>query len=107
MASYDVKALSTNVEIEGTMEAVTKVLNQVSDSDLPVIKADFVKLISLCINFNCFTFNIREYIQLWGLAMGSPLSAIMANLYMETLEVDQYIRIMRSGAFWYRYIDVL
>ncbi|XP_076030457.1 uncharacterized protein LOC143018761 [Oratosquilla oratoria] len=45
MTSYDVKALFTNVEIEGAMEAVTKVLNQVNDSDLPVKKPDFVKLI--------------------------------------------------------------
>ena len=65
----------------------------------------YVKLISLCVNFSPFIFDSNEYKQLRGLAMGSPLSAVMACLYMETLENDRFIRIMGRGSIWYRYVD--
>ena len=61
--------------------------------------------ILLCVRFGVFTFNGEEYVQHKGLAMGSPLSAVLASLYMETLEADHYIRIMGRNCTWYRYVD--
>ena len=37
--------------------------------------------------------------------MDSPLSAVMAFLYMETLEEDKLIRIMSRRCEWFRYMD--
>ncbi len=72
MASFDVKSLFTNVPVDGAMEAVRKVVESVSDSDLPIKKTDYVKLVSLCAKYGCFAFGEKEYVQHRGLAMGSP-----------------------------------
>ena len=56
-------------------------------------------------NFGAFTFGDAEFRQHSGLAMGSPLSAVMANLFMEALEKDQLMDILGEGAHWYRYVD--
>ncbi len=103
--SFDVKALFTNVPVEGALETMVKVVEKMSESDLPVRKEDYVKLVSLCVNFRCFTFNGQENVQHWELVMGSPLSAVMAFLYMESLEEDQFMWIMGRGTSWFRYID--
>lgn len=105
MASFDVKSLFTNVPVEGALKSVKRAIDNISEGDLPVPRADYVKLVTLCVKFGAFTFNDGEYKQHKGLAMGSPLSAVMASLYMETLEVDHFERIMGRSATWYRYVD--
>ena len=87
------------------MEAVRRTLSEKCDSDLPINKEDYIKLVSLCVNFNSFVFEGEEFKQHRGLAMGSPLSAVMASLFMETLETDEYVRIIGRDAKWYRYVD--
>ncbi|XP_045108045.1 uncharacterized protein LOC123502840 [Portunus trituberculatus] len=105
MASFDVKALFTNVPVVGAMKAVQKVIESVSESELPVNKTDYIKLVSLCVKFGCFTFDDEEFVQHRGLAMGSPLSAVMASLYMELLESESLVRVMGSESLWFRYVD--
>ena len=39
------------------------------------------------------------------LPMGSPLSGLMANLFMETLKADHYLDIVESHALWIRYAN--
>ncbi|XP_076037188.1 uncharacterized protein LOC143022726 [Oratosquilla oratoria] len=75
MASFDVKALFTSVPKEGAMEAVKEAVDKISENELPVSKSDYIKLISLCVSFDPFTFSGNVYRQHQGLAMGSPLSA--------------------------------
>ena len=86
MASFDVRSLFTNVSIPGALDAARRVINLLDPDALPVPKRDFMKLVSLCLNFGYFCFNGEEFKQVSGLAMGSPLSAVLACLYMETLE---------------------
>ncbi|XP_076039312.1 uncharacterized protein LOC143024398 [Oratosquilla oratoria] len=105
MVSFDIKSLYTNVSIEGAMNAMKRALTNISEDELPIKKKDYIELVSLCVNFGAFVFKEQEYIQHRGLAMGSPLSAVMASLYMETLEVDKFIRIIGRGSKWFRYVD--
>lgn len=65
-----------------------------SDSDLPVNKMDYVKLVSFCVSYGCLKFNDKQYIQHHGLAIGSPLSTVMASLFMESSEEGQFLFIM-------------
>ena len=37
--------------------------------------------------------------------LGSPLSAVLANLFMEVLEVDYFRPIVGNECFWVRYVD--
>ncbi|XP_076059672.1 uncharacterized protein LOC143036309 [Oratosquilla oratoria] len=105
MVSFDIKSLYTNVSIEGAMNAMKRALTNISEDELPIKKKDYIELVSLCVNFGAFVFKEQEYVQHRGLAMGSPLSAVMASLYMETLEVDKFIRIIGRGSKWFRYVD--
>ena len=105
MGSYDVTALFTNVSTEGALAAAKEVVDNMNDIDLPVGKADFLKLVSLCVRFGPFVFNGEEYSQKRGLAMGSPLSAVLASLYMEMLERDHFRRIMGRETHWFRFVD--
>ncbi|XP_076059674.1 uncharacterized protein LOC143036311 [Oratosquilla oratoria] len=105
MVSFDIKSLYTNVSIEGAMNAVKRALTNISEEEIPIKKKDYIELVSLCVNFGAFVFKEQEYVQHRGLAMGSPLSAVMASLYMETLEVDKFIRIIGRGSKWFRYVD--
>ena len=59
----------------------------------------------MCVKFNAFVFNGEEFVQHRGLAMGSPLSAVISCLYMKTLEINEYKRIIGKGSNWYRYVD--
>ena len=104
MASFDVKALFTNVSVDGAMKAIQKVVNDMTPESLPVPKRDFVKLVRLCLEFGAFTFKDDEYAQHQGLAMGSPLSPVAASLYMEMLENDHFLKIM-GESIWMRYVD--
>ena len=56
-------------------------------------------------NFGAFEFEGEEYVQHRGLAMGSPLSPVMAPMFMETPEVDEFLPIMGTECEWYRYVD--
>ena len=73
-------------------------------SELPLPPEDFLELVKLCVSFNVFTFGTDEFLQNHGLAMGSPLSPVLACLYMEDLEAGPIQDIIGNN-LWIRYID--
>ena len=105
LAIFDVKSLFTNVPVEGALKAIKTVVDNMTPDQLPLPKADYLKLITMCMNFGVFAFNSEEYFQHSGLAMGSPLSPVAACLYMECLEKDHYQGIMGRDVLWARYVD--
>ena len=105
LASFDVKALFTNVPIEGAIKAIEKALAGIPNDSLPLPRKDYLALVKLCLKFNPFTFNDEEYAQRDGLAMGSPLSPVAACIFMETLEKEEFSKIMGDDTTWLRYVD--
>ena len=105
LISFDVKALFTNVPVEGALGVVQEVVDDMEEEDLPLPKLDYVKLLSLCANFNPFVYDKQEYQQHNGLPMGSPLSPVMSCLFMEKLERENFLRIIGRNATWVRYVD--
>ena len=53
-------------------------------TSLPV--EDIVDLLPFCLNTTYFVFEGTYYQQVFGTAMGSPVSALIANLVMEDVE---------------------
>ena len=81
-------SLFTNMPIELPLE----IIKQRLDEDLNLADgtrltvSDLMELIKFCLTTTYFSFQDNIYIQNAGAAMGSPLSPIAANLFMEWLE---------------------
>ena len=83
VASLDVDALFTNIPLEETIDICVKKLFKIPDTFVKGIsKNDFRDLLNLATKESIFTFNNKFYIELDGVAMGSPLGPIMANIFL-------------------------
>ncbi len=86
MVSFDVTAFYPSIPL-GEMDVILERLflanGWSSDKGL-----QFLRLIHLVNANNYFEFNGKIYLQRDGLAMGSPLAPILANIYMENFEKE-------------------
>ena len=86
--SYDVKALFTHVSIRPALKIIQKLLEE--DQTLPQRSTMTVNnitcLLEFCLTSTYFTFQETFYEQVEGASVGSPISSIVANLYMEDFE---------------------
>ena len=88
--SYDIKALFTSVPIQPVINIIKKKLENDKDLKLRTSMSihHIISLLEYCLKSTCFVFRGQYYEQLEGAAMGSPLSPIIANLYMEELRPE-------------------
>ena len=88
MVSYDVTALFTSVPIPPVLKIIEEKLEE--DKDLPrrtnMNTRHIIKLLELCLRSTYFVVQEQHFEQVEGAAMGSPLSPIVANIYMEHFE---------------------
>ena len=88
LSSYDVSALFTSVPIDPALKIIKDLL--VKDptlKDRTVIGIDdIILLLEFCLKNTYFSFQGQFFEQVEGVAMGSPVSPIVANLYMEYFE---------------------
>ena len=107
MVSFDVVSLFTNVPLDKVLEFIRlKTEENVYNFSLEVGK--ICELIKLCVRDTYFTFNGVHYCQTYGVAMGSSLSPILANLYMEYFETSLLPNIHIEGlkiTYYKRYVD--
>ena len=88
MVSFDVKSLFTNVPI---LEALHVIRRQLEPDDTlssrsTMNTSSIIELLHICLTTTYFSFEGQYYQQNDGAAMGSPLSPIVANIYMEHFE---------------------
>ena len=104
LISFDVVNLYTNVPIPQFLEFLAEKLINI---DLPIPINNFILLIEIFLRQNVFSFNNKFYKQIFGAAMGSSLSPIVANIYMEFFEslLLPNIPLFRSIHSWFRYVD--
>jgi hypothetical protein len=88
LVSFDVVSLFTaNIPVDLAIKVATKRLRQdttLQRTSLPI--EDIIDLLSFCLNTTYFVFEGCYYQQVFGTAMWSPLSAVIANLVMEDVE---------------------
>ena len=88
LVSFDVSILFTSIPVPVALQVInSKISTCTSFTNVCKIpKEKFIKLPVLTI-FNCiFCFNKKFYKQLQGAAMGSPVSSVIDNIYMEYSE---------------------
>ena len=87
LGSYDVSALFTSVPVDLALGIIKGLLEEVSTlkgrTGLPV--KDIILLLVFCLHNTYFFFQGKFYEQVEGSTMGSPVSSIVAILYMEYL----------------------
>ena len=86
--SHDVVSLFTNVPIPETMDIIKDRLvgdNKLHERTLLEV-SDIVELLKFCMSTTYFLFRGVIYEQVYGTAMGSPVSVVIANLFMEWFE---------------------
>ena len=89
MASFDVKAFFTSVPVDPSIQIVQQKLQL--DSTLPnrtsMSSSHIICLLEFCLKNTYFLFQGKYYEQVHGAAIGSPISTLIANLFMEEFEV--------------------
>ena len=99
LVSFDVVSLFTKVPIVDLLNFLHLELN---NFNLPIPNNIIINLIRLCVIDCKFVFNEEFYVQHFGMAMGNPLSPLLAGLYMEFFE---RIHLPPLNLKWLRYVD--
>ena len=88
MVSFDVQSLFTSVPIEGAVQAARRKLESNPGlGDRPTLTpAEIADLLDFVLRSTYLQYNGSIYKQQEGAAMGSPVSAVTPNLYMEAFE---------------------
>ncbi|XP_035701311.1 uncharacterized protein LOC110862299 [Folsomia candida] len=104
--SYDVVSLFTKVPIPETLIYIEKLLKKYKDLDklTTLTVQDIMELLEICLSSTYFKYNGQYYRQKEGAAMGSPLSPIIAELFLQMLE-NSIIKNFRDIILWRRYVD--
>ena len=86
--SYDVTSLFTSVPIKPALDIIQQRLakDQNLQKRTSVTIQHIITLLDFCLNSTSFMFQGKYYQQMEGAAMGSPLSPIVANIFMEHFE---------------------
>ncbi|KAL9984598.1 hypothetical protein ACROYT_G006910 [Oculina patagonica] len=97
----------TNVPIDGAVEAALRKLeNDPSLADRTTLTpAQITDLLTFVLRSTYFQYNGSIYEQQEGAAMGSPVSAVIANLYMESFEEQAITSSSYTPKRWKRYVD--
>ncbi|PFX28134.1 hypothetical protein AWC38_SpisGene7132 [Stylophora pistillata] len=108
LVSYDVCALFTNVPLDETIEIIAEKAfknNWFNETHgLNLTKTGLTELLRIATKDQLFQFDGQLYEQVDGVAMGSPLGPLMANVFLCSIE-EQLDRNNKLPSFYKRYVD--
>ena len=105
LVAFDVESLFTNIPLE---ECIDLAVNYISEGnpDLKLTESELRSLFTVATAQTHFLFNGSFYDQIDGVAMGSPLAPVLANLFMGHHEKLWLGNFQGSEILFYRgYVD--
>ena len=106
MISFDVDNLYTNVPVSEAIEITLDLLFEQTDKpDLLFDREQMKHLLEIAVCNVPFRFLNNTYIQRDGVAMGSPLGPILADIFMCNLEKKLNRFTKNKPLIWMRYVD--
>ena len=105
MVSFDVASLFTNSPLKESVDLAVSYIIE-GNTKLAFSRAELVKMLSIATSQAHFMFNGKVFHQIDGIAMGSPLASVLANLFLghhENMWLQSYQG--PSVPFCGRYVD--
>ena len=106
LASFDVSSLFTNIPLRETIDIAIDYAYKNNQTIEGLSKLQFKKLLTIATSETNFIFNEQVYDQIDGVAMGSPLAPILANIFMRSFEekaINNYEGELPT--YYRRYVD--
>ena len=82
LLSYDVISPFTNIRLQETTDIALNLISN-HNPNLNITRKELNKLFLSATSQTHFIFNSRFYNQIDGVAMGSPLAPVLANIFMD------------------------
>jgi len=106
LVSFDIESLYTNIPVTEAIETTLDLLYKDGKKpNCPYDRSQFKKLLELSIINVPFRFFDDNYIQVDGVAMGSPIAPIIADIFISKLEEKLNRFTTNKPKIWYRYVD--
>ena len=105
IVSFDVVSLFTSVPLDFTIELILDKIYTERLIKTKLKRTEMKTLLEMCTKDMHFAFDGKIYRQIDGVAMGSPLGPVIANVFMVELEKRLIPTMMDKIALWYRYVD--
>ncbi|XP_059046970.1 uncharacterized protein LOC131842461 [Achroia grisella] len=99
LVSFDVESLFTNVPIS---ECVELVKSKLQENNIP---DEYAILLEHCLTSGYLVYRNEYYLQVEGVAMGSPVAPVVANLWMEKIDNLAISTTAFPVKLWKRYVD--
>lgn len=104
LISLDVISLFTNIPIEEALICIDNRWDDISQN-CSVTKSEFMLAVRFVLKSTFFKFNNIIYEQTHGTPMGSPLSPVVADIFLRDLERKALDSLSFCPAFYFRYVD--
>ena len=107
LSSNDVSALFTSVPVDPTLNIIKDLMekdNTLKERTVLTV-SNIIILLEFCLKNTYFSLQDQFYEQVEGVAMGSPSSPIVANLYMEYLEQKTLSIVPHPPKFCHRSVE--
>ena len=107
MVSFDVQSLFTSVPIDKALEVINRRLTDdgTLEDRSTLTPGQVTMLLGVCLKTTYFIYHQQFYEQAEGAAMGSPVSPVVANIFMEFVEEVAINTSPSPLRFWKRYVD--